>query len=524
MALSNHERVGKAMELLQQALAPFVQRAFKSRYGTTWPTELAAAVRRDPAVPPGSGEPHLDVAALLNVLWFSWSDVFARTLGQAERSLVSELRDARNRWAHQQPFSTDDTYRALDSAQRLLTAISADEARALDGHKHEVLRTRYAEQTRTEQRRAAVAPVAGQPAAGLRPWREVITPHPDVASGRYQQAEFAADLGQVHRGEGADEDRLPAEFYRRTFLTDGLRHLLVTAVRRLTGDGGDPVVELQTNFGGGKTHSMLALYHLVSGTPAGELAGIEAVLAEAGVAQPPAANRAVLVGTALDPARPHRKPDGTEVRTLWGELAHQLGGREGYALVAEADARGVSPGSTTLLELFTRHAPCLILIDEWVAFVRQLYNQADLPAGSFDANLTFAQALTEAARQAPRALVVASIPASQIEVGGEGGLLALERLKNTFGRLEAAWRPASAEEGYEIVRRRLFQPLTAPNYPVRDAVVRAFRELYESQAAEFPTGCREGSYERRLRDAYPIHPELFDRLYTDWSSLDTFQR
>ena len=93
--------------------------------------------------------------------------------------------------------------------------------------------------------------------SGLKPWREIVTPHPDVASGRYQQAEFAADLGQVHRGEGTDEYKNPTEFFRRTFLTDGLKHLLVNALLRLSGKGGDPVVELQTNFGGGKTHSML---------------------------------------------------------------------------------------------------------------------------------------------------------------------------------------------------------------------------------------------------------------------------
>ena len=92
-----------------------------------------------------------------------------------------------------------------------------------------------------------------------------MTPHKDVASGRYQQAEFAADLWQVHLGEGTDEYKNPVEFFRRTYLTESLKRMLVGAVRRLAGQGGDPVVQLQTNFGGGKTHSMLALYHLFSG-------------------------------------------------------------------------------------------------------------------------------------------------------------------------------------------------------------------------------------------------------------------
>jgi hypothetical protein len=192
-------------------------------------------------------------------------------------------------------------------------------------------------------------------------------------------------------------------------------------VARLSGQSADPVVELQTNFGGGKTHSMLALYHLCSGIGVGALPGIEPVLEAAGVPQPLQAQRAVLVGTALSLGQPHRQPDGTVIHTLWGELAWQLLNQDGYALVAEADQRGVSPGSDVLRDIFEEAAPCLVLIDEWMAYVRQLYSKTDLPGGSFEANLTFAQALTEAARAVPRTLVVASLPSSEIEIGGEGG-------------------------------------------------------------------------------------------------------
>lgn len=522
MASSNHERVGKALELLVEGLRPYVEREMRAIHNARWLDEARPSFGPSK---PGDGAINWDAQALVTVMWDQWHQVFSRKLGQNERNLISELRTVRNKWAHQELFSTDDAYRALDSTARLLVAVSADQAREVENHKQELLRIRFAEQTRRETRKTAAAPIEGQTQPGLRPWREIITPHPDVASGRYQQAEFAADLAQVHRGEGADEYRDPKEFFRRTFLTDGLRHLLVGAVRRLAGAGGDPVVELQTNFGGGKTHSLLALFHVVSGTPATELAGIEAVMQEAGVTQQAAAHRAVLVGTALSPGMARRKPDGTEVRTLWGELAWQLGGKDGYSLVADADAAGVSPGSAALRDLFEFFSPCLILIDEWVAYVRQVYGVDGLPAGSFGANMTFAQALTEAARQSSKALVVASIPSSDIEIGGEGGQAALDMLKNTFGRMESAWRPASAEEGFEIVRRRLFEPITDPQkFPLRDAVVRAFGEFYRSNPGDFPPTCREADYERRLQAAYPIHPELFDRLYNDWSTLDKFQR
>ncbi len=522
MSASNRDRVGKGLEILNEGLKPYVLQEMQSGYGSIWESKAKEAL--SPLIGAKS-ELHLDTTALLAIMADNWQVVFKKTLGQAERSLVFELRDVRNSWAHQKAFTLDDTYRALDSIQRLLASISSPEAREVEKQKQEVLRLRFEEQARSETKRASVVPIEGQPAGGLKPWREIVTPHPDVASGRYQQAEFAADLGQVYRNEGSDEYRDPRAFFQRTFLTEGLKTLLTGSLLRLSGLGGDPVVELQTNFGGGKTHSMLALYHLFSGATPGDLPGIEAVLKDAGVTSLPTVQRAVLVGQALSPAQPQRKPDGTEVHTLWGELAWQLLGREGYAMVAESDRRGVSPGSDVLRTLFQTVTPCLILIDEWVAYLRQVYGKYDLSGGSFDANLSFAQSLTESAKAVSGVLVVASLPASDIEIGGDGGREALDRLRNTFGRVESAWRPASSEEGFEIVRRRLFQPIADPAlFASRDAVVKSFMEMYRIQAAEFPSESREGDYERRLKAAYPIHPELFDRLYNDWCTLDKFQR
>ncbi len=525
MAVSNHERVGKALDLMNRGLLPFVAREMKGVHKDAWEDAAQQSLRAD-KVPAQKGRKSInwDSQAILAVMWEQWNAVFRNTLGTTHRSMVSELRDVRNSWAHQTAFTADDAYRALDTVHRLLAAISAEEAQEVERSKFELLRLRFDEQAKKETKKAAAAPLDGQPVAGLKSWREVVTPHPDVASGRYQQAEFAANLGQVHRGEGVDEYRDPIEFFRRTYLTEGLRRLLVNAVLRLTNSGGDPVVDLQTNFGGGKTHSMLALYHLFGGVKVADLPGVESVLQEAGVATVPKVRRAVLVGQDISPGKTHKKPGGIEVHTLWGELAWQLLGKEGYALVAETDKTGTNPGSE-LREVFKKAAPCLILIDEWVAFVRQLYGVFGLPAGTFDANLTFAQALTEGAMAVPGVLIVASLPASDIEIGGASGREALTRLKNTFGRTEAPWRPATGEEGFEIVRRRLFQPITDPAlFAVRDSVINAFADMYRAQAAEFPSACKEADYARRLQLAYPIHPELFERLYNDWSSMERFQR
>jgi len=525
MAISNSERIGKGLDLLRNGLAQFVEREMEAVYGEDWQEKAKQSVSKERDWKVEDGKVQWDAYLILMILWNHWNDVFKRTLGHAERSYISELREARNRWAHQNAFTYDDTYRVLDTMTRLLRSVSAKEAEEVEKMAQETMRVRFAEQARQEVRKKTVVAIEGSPTAGLKPWREIVTPHPDVAGGRYYQAEFAADLEQVRAGKASGEYGEPKEFFRRTFLTVGLNDLLKEALLRLTDKGGSPVVELQTNFGGGKTHSMLALFHLFSDVPPNELAGVEEILELTGITSTPKVRRVALVGTALNPGQPNVKDGGTEIRTLWGELAWQLGKAEGYSLVAENDANGTSPGSKVLGDLFKRYNPCLIMIDEWVAYVRQAYGKTGLSGGSFDSNMTFAQSITEAARATPGALLVASIPSSDIEIGGQGGKEALDRLKNTFGRMESPWRPASAEESFEIVRRRLFEPITDPSgFAARDAVIKAFGQLYRGTKSEFPQGCGEGDYERRLERAYPIHPELFDRLYEDWGSLDKFQR
>lgn len=208
-----------------------------------------------------------------------------------------------------------------------------------------------------------------------------------MQTGRFDQAEFAADLYEVSQGTADDEYQDPEAFFARTYLTVGLRELLVGATQRLSGNGGTPVIELQTNFGGGKTHSMIALHHLASGVPASRLSGVSEMLAEAEVELPPEVNRAVLVGQVMSVADPKRVSADTALHTMWGHLAFQLGGQEGYELVRTDDEAGTNPGEK-LSELFRRYGPAVVLIDEWVAYARQLPDAgADgrrVAAGDFD--------------------------------------------------------------------------------------------------------------------------------------------
>jgi uncharacterized protein len=531
MALSNKERIGRILDVLTHGLIPFVLREYRMVYKGDFLREIGRALSTNAYSLPAEAleDPkilvqHLDAQNILNLMIRNWRDVFQDKLGHTGRSYVGELMDARVSWAHQKALSNDEAYRVADTASRLLKMVSAgEEAAAIDQLATDLLRLRFESEAKKARRAAEETKTAEVTTlAGLKPWREVVSPHPDVASGRYLQAEFAADLAQVLAGTAEAEYQDPAEFFRRTYLTEGLLNMLATGVKRLTAQGGDPVVQLQTAFGGGKTHSMLALYHLCSGqVRLSDLAGGDRLAAAIGQVDLPEANRAVLVGTALDPARPRRHPEAT-VHTIWGELAYQLGGAEGYAIVEQADVKGVNPNSNTLLELLDKFGPCLVIIDEFIAYARNIYGVEGLPAGSFDSAMTFVQALTEAVRRSTDSMLLISLPASDIEVGGKAGKEALEIMSHVVGRIESVWKPVTATESFEIVRRRLFADDV--DYAARDAVLTAFNNMYRHSAGEFPSGIAERDYYERMQSAYPIHPELFDRLYQDWSTLERFQR
>jgi len=356
----------------------------------------------------------------------------------------------------------------------------------------------------------------------LKPWREIAVPHEDVHRGTFQQAEFAADITQVHTGRASEEYKNPTLFFQRTFITEGMAALLTSVAQRLTGSGGDPVIQLQTAFGGGKTHTMLAVMHMAGGKAAtSDMAGISGILDRANVLSLPTAKIVVLDGTNLAPNQP-RQVDGQRLRTLWGELAWQLGGAEAYAKVADSDEAGTSPGKSVLVDLLKANAPVVILVDELVRYISQFEGSSTLTGGTFDSNLSFIQSLTEALKEVPTATMLASLPESEREAGSDRGIQALRSLEHYFGRVQAIWKPVAAEEAFEIVRRRLFTVIV--DRAAADAVCRAFADHYVTHAVDLPGETQEGHYYDRMRSAYPIHPEVFERLYRDWSSLPNFQR
>jgi predicted AAA+ superfamily ATPase len=541
--VTTRQRIDDALGELRVGLNQFVAQQMTLVYKSGWIEQARATLRGDSFSSDSRGQPIFDVSAVCSIMLGHWQPVFGQVLGKREQTLLHEVRSIRNAHMHQEEFDLERTLGALIAVEALLNAVGAgpqaERVRALKemtgSERFAAAQTKPAKATSRQEPLSQESRQTGFLAVdvadrALIPWRDIMSPHPDVVSRRFVNAEFAADLYQVAQGTAGEEYGDPEAFFARTYLTSGLRALIETGAKRFTGAGGDPVIELQTSFGGGKTHALLALYHLCSGVEPEKLLGIKELFTSIGVGQLPSIHTAVVVGTKLSAGQPVEKPDGTIVRTLWGEIAYQLGKAEAYALVAGSDETGTSPGAA-LDELLRRYAPCLILIDEWVAYARQLGDETVLCGGTFETQFTFAQALTEAVSATPGAMLVVSLPVtedqregSEIEVGGTRGRAALDRLRNVIARKQANWQPADAGESYAIVRRRLFEPLDAEHERRRDAVVSKLHRFYRDKSTSFPQHASEAPYLERLRECYPIHPELFEKLYNEWGAIEQFQR
>jgi len=329
-------------------------------------------------------------------------------------------------------------------------------------------------------------------------WWEVTTPHKDIREGIKEggiKASFAADLGDVVNGKASLEYQDPISFFQRTYLTDGLKNLLKNVLSRLSGGNGDPVIQLQTPFGGGKTHALLALYHIVKNREQVKHLDIVSELPEIKDAKV-----VVFVGTQPDPIRG---------RTPWGEIANQLGV---YEKVKEHDEKRVSPGKEVLSGVLGEK-PVLILIDELVAYAVAAKDFADQIS-------VFAQELTEVVRAKTNCCLVCTLPSSAPY--GEQGERALSELQKIFGRVEALYTPVEGVEIYEVIRKRLFEDIGEEK--IRKKVAQSYFDIYQKLGTDVPGEVRDIKYRERIEHAYPFHPELIDALYHRWGSYPNFQR
>lgn len=349
----------------------------------------------------------------------------------------------------------------------------------------------------------------------LTPWRQVVTPHADIRQGKFDASVFAADLGEVLAGRGAVDYRDAATFFAKTYLTDGLSKLLIDVMQRLAQTGKtEPVIQLQTAFGGGKTHTLLAMYHLLKrSAEASKLPQIQSLVHGAGLKQIPSASVACLVGTALNP---------TSSRTLWGEMAFQLGGDKLYRLVGKSDELRVAPGTDLLGQVLAEAGSCLILIDELLVYLLKAGGVKVEDSTLRGHTLTFLQELSIAVSNCPHAIMVATLTSQLPEFLDENGERVYQSLEKVLGRVEKVRQTVEGAEIYEVIRRRLFEKLGDEEQ--HKAAANAYWEMLRRLGEDVPASCREPAYRTEIERSYPFHPELIQVLYERWGTIPEFQR
>jgi hypothetical protein len=315
----------------------------------------------------------------------------------------------------------------------------------------------------------------------MKPFSTIAIPHRDILEGRLTLDVFAANLWEVYKGRAHEDYYDSTIFFRKTYITEGLQNLLSIAEKRLKGEGGDPILQLQTPFGGGKTHSLIGLYHKAKEW------GVKVVIID---------------GSALDPK---------EI-PLWEELELQLTGE-----VNKLKGK-TSPGGEKLRELLAAHQPLLILMDEILEYTIAASGVKVEDSTLSSQVMTFMRRLTDTVGTLDKTLLVHTYPSrSHYEEHDQKLLL---QLQERSGRMEKVYTPVHDEEIYPVIRRRLFSSV---NESEAREIIDAFLD-YAEREKMLPGGIEKSQYRERYMKSYPFQPEVIDVLYRRWGSFHKFQR
>ena len=348
----------------------------------------------------------------------------------------------------------------------------------------------------------------------MKNWYDVVDPHKDIKECRLDQSVFAADLGDVVKNRGALDYKDPYIFFKRTYFTKGILNYLKKVNQILNGESGDSVIEIQTPFGGGKTHTLITIYHYIKNSnKVKELLPEDLPLVDAKIA--------VIVGTDLNPLE-GRNVDGLNIKTLWGDIAYQLAGKEGYLEFQNNDEKRISPGKEKLIAFLEKQQPFVLLFDEILEYMAKAsgvdYSDTNLASQT----KAFLQEITTTMSSLKKAILVASLPSSELEdYGKESGKL-LATLEKIFGRVESIEAPVKGDEIYSIITRRLFSKTI--NEADKRKIINDYFEMYRNNENNFPSKVIDINYKNKMSLAYPFHPKLIDTLREKWGTFPNFQR
>jgi len=358
----------------------------------------------------------------------------------------------------------------------------------------------------------------------MQAWFNNVKPHKDIQDGHLDESIFAANLAEVASGKGREIYTSPEMFFQKTYFTAGLKNIAKRVVQGLNGgqDADNRVISLQTGFGGGKTHTLISIFHLAKwGKKATNSEYTKELLQTTGEPKFDTAHIAVFTNTTNDPAQ-GRKVDGITIKTLWGELAYQLGGAAAYELVRVNDEKQIAPKGL-FKKVLEQCKPCLILIDELADYCVSASAVKVEASNLSDQTVSFMQELTEAVTGTDNCVLIATLPASAQELAASPiSSQILTALENRITRVGANMKPVEDDEIFEVVRRRLFEDLGSADKI--EKVISAYTVLYQSLFSEIPPYAVKSEYKEKLKKSYPFHPELIDMFRLRWASNPFFQR
>lgn len=538
---TNHGTLGQGLMLYTQGMREFVRERLIKRYPSTWmqdgvlahlPEDQKRFLKQDVDKKGGNGANLLEPGHFARIVPKEYDRAFSGVWQgfdfKAIQLHLQKVANARNEWAHPRSgdMLQDDVAEALRAMVKILQPTGQPEAEKINELWKRLTGVEEVVPPPAQEEKAT----SPAPAGSLPYWWQVTEPWDGFQNPtKIDESLFAASLGAVAAGAAREEYQDPERFFQHTYFTVDLKRTIADVVSRMHGGDGASVTEMQTPFGGGKTHALITLYHLVK-DPQKSLAvpGVMEALGDLSV--PSGARMAVFDGTEHS-AEAMIKEDGTSVSTLWGEIAYQLDPKLYRQHVQSSDDAGTAPGNAAFRELLSGSAPCLILIDELVSYLVKLkFSNTKRNQNVYRQTINFLHELLRLAGNVPGATVLLTLPKSQSEFGGiDPGQLQQELgiaddLRSHVDAVVSKRTPVADTEVYTLLSKRLFK---AANPDVVNRVVDAYyATVYDPLRDEgaLDPNVFTTDYRRQMVEAYPFHPELIDVLYKKWGASGDFPR
>ena len=441
---------------------------------------------------------------------------------------LDEIHQTRNKLSHHNPIDEDEVSNAFYKMKQIAKLLHMTE---LVDELDRLKAAKPVDETATPAASAPQQPVVQVDLDSINEsdpipaWFNNVIPHWDIRNGTLDESVFAANLNEVANGTGQEVYLDPMMFFAKTYITAGLRDIANRVIVALNGgETENRVISLQTGFGGGKTHSLITLYHIAKAGKDLMLNSYAKSILNVGV-KPEFENAKVAVFTnnTLDVVQGHTVEEGVHIHTIWGELAYRLGGKAGYEKVRANDEKLIAPTDEVFKPVLAEAAPALILVDELADYCNKA---AGITVGNStlsDQTISFMQMLTEAVPTVRKSVLITTLPSSSTEVAGSPiGNQILSALEARVIRVGTNIKPVDDNEIFEVIRRRLFESIGEKQ--TIEYIVQRYRKYYNSRKAYLPAYANDGTYPDLIRKSYPFHPEVINMFHLRWAQDNRFQR